>query len=131
MNQITLVGNLGGDPEKRAVGSDNTVVSFSVADTVKKGQEKNTQWFRCEAWNKQGDVVMSYVKKGDQILVLGQFIEETYTNKEGEEKKSNKIRVSQIQLLSQNQSGAKVGNSNPTGTSTVNENSQENDDLPF
>jgi single-strand DNA-binding protein len=81
-------------------------VAFSVADNYKKGQDKITQWFRCEAWNKQGDIVEQYAKKGHQILVIGQFIEEKYTDKEGVEKTSNKIRVDKVTLLSQmNSSG--------------------------
>lgn len=141
MQRITLIGNVGNDPEIREVGNDSKVVAFSVAvsETYKTqtGEKKTTtEWFRCEAWNKPmnlAGVVEQYVKKGHQIYVEGKIKTDTYTDKDGVEKTSMKVRVSSIELLSnKREEGGNPQTQSPTSTPVPEIPAEgDNQDLPF
>jgi single-strand DNA-binding protein len=76
INRVTLAGRLGGDPEYRAFDSGSQKCHFSLAiDAGKDGNNnKLTQWFnRVTFWGKQAEVISTYVKKGDQLIVQGYF----------------------------------------------------------
>lgn len=73
---VTVVGNLGSDPEEYTFQSGAKVVNFSVAvneEWVDKNgnKQKHTEWFRCQAWNGTGKAVMEYKKAGDEVTVIG------------------------------------------------------------
>jgi single-strand DNA-binding protein len=75
---LTIVGNVGKDPEMRYTPSGQAVTSFSVATnrqyTANNGQQvKETIWFRVSAWGKQAEICNQYVKKGMKVLVEGRL----------------------------------------------------------
>jgi single-strand DNA-binding protein len=95
MNQIIIEGNLGSDPELRAL-KDEVLASFSLAHTPYKkvnGQYEDgeTIWFRVTFWNSKSDAVLENLKKGDRIVVMGKLNQSTYKTKEGETKTSLEI----------------------------------------
>lgn len=102
MNRIEVIGNLGKDAEVKSVGQSN-VISFSVADssefTDKNGERQSTlQWINCEYWRKNPNVA-EYLKKGTQVLVIGELRTDNYKDKQGNERQSYKLRVSSLNLL--------------------------------
>ena len=77
-HSITLVGNLGRDPEMRYLPSGAAVTSFSVAVnksyTKASGEKvKETVWLRISAFGKLAEVVNQYCKKGQTVLVVGEL----------------------------------------------------------
>ena len=75
---LTIVGNVGRDPEMRYTPSGAAVTSFSVATsrqyTNNAGETvKETVWFRVTTWGKQAEVCNQYVKKGMKVLVEGRL----------------------------------------------------------
>lgn len=75
---ITVVGNLGRDPEMKFSPSGKAVTSFSIADTrqYKNGSGelvKETTWFRVEVWGNQAEACNTYLKKGSLVLVEGRM----------------------------------------------------------
>ena len=76
--QITLIGNLGKDPEMAFLPSGASVGKFTVAVTprVKAGDEwkdGKTIWFRVSQWGRDGEINVDQMKKGDKVIVLGRF----------------------------------------------------------
>lgn len=72
MNRITLIGNLGKDPEIKQ-GSNGEYITFSLAVTMKKD---DTQWFRCVIWPDRVaalNKMMQWIKKGSMICVDGRL----------------------------------------------------------
>ena len=75
-NKVIIVGNLGADPDSRAMPSGNAVTNISVAtseswndrDTGEK-QEK-TEWHRVVFFNRLAEIAAQYLKKGSQVYVL-------------------------------------------------------------
>ena len=78
INQVTLVGRVGKDPEIRYTTSNKAVAMFSIA-TNELGKDKTT-WHNVKAWEKQAELCEQYVKKGDLLFVQGRI---EYTEKDG------------------------------------------------
>jgi single-strand DNA-binding protein len=108
LNKVTLIGNLGKDPEVRTTSNGSRVASFSVAtsrvwnDQSGTKQEK-TEWHRCVAWNtnfsKLADVVEKYVKKGDKVYIEGRIEYGQYQDKDGQTRYTTDIRVMELIML--------------------------------
>ena len=92
MINITVAGRLGKDAEVKQVGS-STVCSFSVAGDTGFGDRKQSHWFDCSLWGKQGEALVHYLRKGQQVTVIGEFSEREHNGKYHKE-----LRVNQIEL---------------------------------
>ena len=75
--KITIVGNLGRDPEMRYLGDGSAVTNLSVAtnrtwkDKNSGEKQKETTWFRVSVWGRQAEPVNQYLTKGAPVLVEG------------------------------------------------------------
>ena len=110
LNKVTLIGNLGNDPEIRTTTGGNKVAQFSLATTrqwnsASGEKQEKTEWHKCVAWN-QGtrgtglaDIIEKYVKKGDKLYVEGRLEYRQYEDKEKQTKYVTEINVREILLL--------------------------------
>ena len=102
--QITLVGNLGRDPEMRYTPSGTAVTNFSVATsrswTGQDGQrQEKTVWFRVNAWDRLAETCNQYLTKGQKVLVVGEVEEpDVWTDREGNSRASLDVRARTVQL---------------------------------
>lgn len=82
MNQLTLLGRLGKDPEMRDAGSTKVISASLAIDssyTNKQGERvKETEWINFKAFGRTAEVIHQYFKKGDRILVTGSFKTDTW-----------------------------------------------------
>ncbi len=109
LNKVTLIGNLGSDPEVRSTTGGNRVATFSLATSRSwsgaggERQEK-TEWHRCVAWNSKSsqlaDIVEKYVHKGDKLFVEGRIEYRQWQDKEGQTRYSTEINVRELIMLS-------------------------------
>ena len=98
MNEVTLIGNVGQDPEIRYMQSGDPIANFSLATSErwkdKAGQQQEkTQWHKVEVFGKTAQFVRDYVKKGTKLLVRGSIDYQSW-EKDGEKKYMTKIKVS-------------------------------------
>ena len=108
LNKVTLIGNLGNDPEVRSTTGGNRVATFSLAtsrswnDQAGNRQEK-TEWHRCVVWNTKGsqlaDIVEKYVRKGDKLYVEGRIEYRQWQDKDGQTRYSTEINVRELIML--------------------------------
>jgi single-strand DNA-binding protein len=96
MNRITLIGNLGADPEVRNTQDGRRIVSFSVAttETWKSGGERKerTQWHKIVIFNEGlGELAEKYLTKGSKVLVEGSLNYRKWTEAAGAERMSAEI----------------------------------------
>ena len=108
LNKVTLIGNLGSDPEVRSTTGGNRVATFSIAtsrswnDAAGAKQEK-TEWHRCVVWNTKNsqlaDIVEKYVHKGDKIYVEGRIEYRQWQDKENQTRYSTEINVRELIML--------------------------------
>lgn len=115
LNKAILIGNVGGEPEIRTVGTGGRVATFSLAtgrqwtDQSGNKQEK-TEWHRCVVWNSSrggglADVVEKYVKKGEKVYVEGEIEYRQWQDKEGQTRYTTEIKVKELMLLGGRQGG--------------------------
>ena len=67
-HKLTIVGNLGKDPEMKYTTDGKAVTTFSVAASNRKDE---TVWFRVSTWDKQAETCNQYLHKGSKVLVEG------------------------------------------------------------
>ena len=109
--EITLVGNLGSDPEMRYTPDGTPVTNFSVATNRKwkdgNGTKKEeTVWFRVVAWRKLAENCAEYLSKGRQVFVKGRLTPDpetggpkVWTGKDGNARASFEVTAQTVQFL--------------------------------
>ena len=126
--QITLIGNLGNDPELRYTPSGVPVASFNLAVSrqwnSQDGQKQDkTTWFRISVWNKQAEVVSQHLAKGRQVMVVGEVEEaRVFTGKDGQPRASLEVKAQSVRFLGQRGTG---------GDATDSVNVEESNPIPF
>lgn len=93
---ITIVGNVGKDPEVKSTKAGD-VAKFSVGVSTRKDAE--TQWFQVAAWGKTADVAMRFVKRGGSVLISGSLKQSSYQAKDGTTKTALEIDARDLVLL--------------------------------
>lgn len=110
LNEVTLVGNVGADPEVRSTTGGNRVATITLA-TSRQWQDRSgtpqekTQWHRLVLWNaergqKLADLAEKYIRKGDKLLAKGEIEYRQWQDKEGQTRYTTEITVKEIILLS-------------------------------
>lgn len=101
--QLTVVGNVGGEPELRYTQSGVGVCSFSVGTTPRTfDRQKNefvdgeTTWFRVSVWREYAENVASSISKGTRVVVTGKLAVRQYETKEGEKRTSVEIVADEV-----------------------------------
>ena len=104
-SQTIIVGNVGRDPETRLLPSGVQVTSFSVAvskrwnDRNTNEQKEKTTWYRVTCWRNLAEIANNYVKKGTQIMVVGNVEVRAYTDNSGQPQASLDLTADTFQLL--------------------------------
>lgn len=97
MNQITIAGHLGADPEVRFTSSGQKVTTLRVAARARRGGKDETIWWKVTVWGEQFDKIIPYFKKGSPIIVVGELSKpEIFTDREGRPQVSMNITAQNI-----------------------------------
>jgi len=109
LNKVTLIGNLGADPEVRSTSGGNRVATFSLATSrswngPSGDRQEKTEWHRCVVWNSKvstlADIVERYLKKGDKVYVEGRIEYRQWQDKENQTRYTTEINVREMIMLS-------------------------------
>ena len=103
-NRVTLIGNLGKDPETKTTETGKKLTYFTLAtkDGYKnaEGQRVNeTTWHNIVAWNGLADIAGKYLKKGKEVAVEGRIVYRSYEDKKGITKNITEIVLNDLILL--------------------------------
>jgi single-strand DNA-binding protein len=103
-NRVTLIGNLGMDPEVKTTETGKKFTHFTLAtsDGYKNadGQKvSETTWHNIVAWNGLADIAGKYLKKGKEVAVEGRIVYRTYEDKKGATKNITEIVLNDLLLL--------------------------------
>lgn len=106
VNRVTLLGNVGKDPELRYMPDGRAATSLSIATSTKRKNREtgeaieDTQWHRVQFFDRLAEIVGEYVRKGSQLYVEGRIKYGKYTDREsGQEKNTVDIVATELQLL--------------------------------
>ena len=103
-NKITIIGNLGRDPELRYTPQGDAVCDFSVAVNDRKRDKAGefqdvTTWFKVTFWRKQAENASKYLTKGRQVYVEGRLQVEEWTDRDGNNRQTLAIQGSELQFI--------------------------------
>ncbi|MDX1495822.1 MAG: single-stranded DNA-binding protein [Longimicrobiales bacterium] len=82
VNKVTLIGNVGRDPDIQMTKSGTKVAHFSLATNrrapASAEEEERTDWHRLTLWNKQAQFAEDYIRTGDRIYLEGRIEYDSY-----------------------------------------------------
>jgi single-strand DNA-binding protein len=109
LNKVMLTGYLGADPEMRYTPQGSAVTTFRVASgrswkSADGTPHEETEWFRCVAWDKLGEICNQYLTKGTRVYVEGRLRTNKWQDKEtGQDRYSTEVIASDMIILSSKQ----------------------------
>jgi single-strand DNA-binding protein len=122
INKVILIGNLGADPETRAMPSGTTVANLRVAtseswrDKQTGEQQERTEWHRVALFGRLAEIAGEYLRKGSQVYIEGSLRTRKWQDKQGNERYSTEIVGNELQMLG-GRSGAAAGS--PAGAAVA------------
>ncbi len=142
MNKVILMGRLTRDPEVRYTQTSNTLVaSFSLAVNrrfVRQGEERQADFINIVAWNKTGEFVSKYFKKGQQVAVIGRLQTRTWDDDKGQKHYITEVIAEETYFADSKRDGTTGDFGASFGADTTNSVSDgsefevsSGDDLPF
>lgn len=103
LNRVTIIGNVGKDPEVRSTQSGGKILNLTVAcserwkDRASGEQKERTEWIRCVIFNPNlADIAERFVKKGSRIMIEGSMQTRKWSDQSGQEKYSTEVVLSQF-----------------------------------
>ena len=105
INKVFLIGNLGADPETRAMPSGTTVANLRVAtseswrDKQTGEQQERTEWHRVALFGRLAEVAGEYLRKGSQVYIEGSLRTRKWQDKQGNDRYSTEIVGNDLQML--------------------------------
>jgi single-strand DNA-binding protein len=104
MNRVTLIGNLGADPEARQTQSGQKMVSMSIATSERWTDQRSgearerTEWHRVVIFNEGlANIAERYLQKGAKVLVEGKLSTRKWQDQQGNDRYSTEIVLSPYQ----------------------------------
>lgn len=115
VNKVIIIGNLGADPETRAMPSGTTVANLRIAttenwkDRQSGEQQERTEWHRVALFGRLAEVAAEYLRKGSQVYIEGSLRTRKWTDKQGTERYSTEIVANDMQMLGGRGGGGGAG----------------------
>ena len=102
-NIVSLVGNLGRDPEIRYFESGNAKCDFSIA--VSAGKDKPSDWLDIQAWGKSAERAAERLRKGSRVAVVGSLKQERWTDRTtGAQRSKVVVNAQSIEIIAKAES---------------------------
>lgn len=105
VNKVTLIGNLGRDPEVRYTPNGAAVCNVSIA-TTRNWKDKNsgdkveeTEWHRVVFYDRLAEIAGEYLKKGRSVYVEGRLKTRKWQDKDGKDVYTTEVIADNMQLL--------------------------------
>ena len=124
VNKVTLLGNLGKDPEVKFTPQGTPVAKFSLATNERyKDKDGNwqdrTEWHNIVVWQRLAEIAGEYLKKGGKVYIEGRLQTRSWDDKTTNQKKyMTEVVASDLVLLGGRGEGAGGGESSTRGVST-------------
>ena len=105
INKVILIGNLGADPETRAMPSGTQVANLRIAtseswrDKQSGEQQERTEWHRVALFGRLAEIAGEYLRKGSQVYIEGSLRTRKWQDKQGNDRYSTEIVGNDLQML--------------------------------
>lgn len=105
VNKVIIVGNLGSDPDMRAMPSGTAVTNFNVAtneswkDKQTGEQKDHTEWHRVAMFGRLAEIAAEYLRKGSQVYIEGKLKTSKWQDQNGNDRQKTEIVANEMQML--------------------------------
>ena len=105
INKVIIIGNVGGDPETRAMPSGSSVTNLTIAtneswkDKQTGEQKERTEWHRVAMFNRLAEIAAEYLRKGSQVYIEGKLRTRKWQDKSGNDRYTTEIIADEMQML--------------------------------
>ncbi|MGH8135059.1 MAG: single-stranded DNA-binding protein [Steroidobacteraceae bacterium] len=105
VNKVILLGNVGQDPQSRAMPSGKAVVNLRIATSKQwrdrqSGENKeSTEWHTVVMFDRLAEIAAEYLRKGSQVYIEGELRTRKWQDKEGQDRYSTEIVANEMQML--------------------------------
>ena len=99
MNNLSATGGIGADAALRYTPNQDPICSFGFALSSGFGDKQVTTWLNCNVWGKRAETLAPMLLKGTKVGIVGELTNRPYKDKNGNEKFSLEVRVSDLTLL--------------------------------
>jgi single-strand DNA-binding protein len=105
VNKVILIGNLGADPETRAMPSGASVANLRIAttenwkDRTSGENQERTEWHRVALFGKLAEIASEYLRKGSQVYIEGSLRTRKWQDKQGNDRYTTEIIANEMQML--------------------------------
>jgi single-strand DNA-binding protein len=115
INKVILVGNLGQDPETKAMPSGMTVCNIRIAtseswkDKTSGEMKEQTEWHSVAMFGRLAEIAGEYLKKGSQVYIEGRLRTRKWQDKSGNDRYTTEIVANEMQMLGGRSGGMSGG----------------------
>jgi single-strand DNA-binding protein len=132
LNKITIIGNVGNEPEMRFTPNGKPVTSFSVATnwvyTSPEGERRQeTEWFNVVAWNRLAEQCNQFLVKGKLVYAEGRIHTRNWESQDGQAHTRIEVIANRVIFLDRRGAGAVADEKTEEGSASE----MEPEDLPF
>ncbi len=132
LNKVTVIGNVGSEPEMRFTPNGRPVTSFSVATnwvyTTPEGERKQeTEWFNIVAWNRLAEQCNQFLAKGRLVYAEGRLHTRSWEGQDGQQHSRIEVIANRVIFLDRRASGT-LAEDKPEDSGVAD---LEPDDIPF
>ena len=104
MAKVSIIGNVGRDPEQRYTQTGTMTTSFSVAVNNRRrlpdgSNQEETEWYRVTAFGRLAEVCQQYVTKGSQLYVEGRLRIDRWTGQDGQARVTPDVVANDVQFI--------------------------------
>lgn len=137
INDVTLIGRLGRDPELRTTTTGKMFCTASIATTAwnSKTETETTTWHNVQAWDKLAEIIANKARKGLLVYARGSIQHREYETKEGQKRTSTDIVLREFRMLERSGARADAPAQQPAGakpeTQAPASTPMDEDQIPF
>ena len=119
INKAILMGRLTRDPELRHTNSGTAVCSFSIAINNGFGENAQTDFINCVAWNKTAEFVSKYFSKGKMIIVIGRISTRSWDGPDGKKNYATEVVANEVAFGESKRDGGDYGSASSFGSASA------------
>jgi single-strand DNA-binding protein len=115
VNKVIIVGNLGQDPETKAMPSGMTVANLRIAtseswkDKTSGEMKEQTEWHSVAMFGRLAEIAGEYLRKGSQVYIEGRLRTRKWQDKNGNDRYTTEIVANDMQMLGSRGGGGGSG----------------------
>ena len=99
MNKCILLGRLTAEPEVRFTQSGKQITDITLAVDDGFGENKKTSFINCTAWEKKAEIIGNSVSKGQKLLVVGRWCQQSWETQEGQKRRKDFLTIEEIEFV--------------------------------